>query len=223
MGTSYLEIYTSAITEFQDPQLKVLYENDIQLFTQVMGNFMTNAISLFSRPIGVRKRLSKKKTPYEIKESFVGDGCKTNYILNSIIDSNDVKDALFSIRVGEKRYKVDYDYTTNSVLLPFAPAMGEKFVLSIYYVGAFEETLVYKEVHLLGEWLMVCWSEYVQNNKLDIDRLLGDTDFKLTSNSATTTAKTGWYIVNREMATKEMSNYDWECQADPELRRLYRY
>ena len=57
---------------------------------------------------------------------------------------------------------------------------------------------------------MVCWAEYVENNKLDIDRLLGDTDFSLTSNSTTTQAKTSWYVVNRETASKRMNKYAWD-------------
>lgn len=210
-GTSYLEVYTSAITEFQDPQLKALYENDIMLFTQVMGNFMLNAISLFSKPVGVRKRLSKKKSPYKLSESFTGDDCSKHFYLKTILDKNDVEYCLFTITDNGKKYKVDYDVDNNCIVLPFTPTLGEEFVLSIYYVGAFELTLYSEEIYILSQWLMVCWSEYVQNNKLDIDRLLGDTDFKLVSNSTTTTAKTGWYVVNRETTTKYMSNYAWDC------------
>lgn len=209
-GTSYLEVYTSAITEFQDPQLKALYENDIMLFTQVMGNFMLNAISLFSKPIGVRKRLSKKKSPYKLSKTFTGDGCNKKFYLDTVIDGKDVEFSLFTIKISNKKYEVEYDNTDNCIVLPFTPALGEEFVLSIYYVGAFENELYPEEIYILSQWLMVCWSEYVNNNRMDIDRLLGDTDFKLSSNSTTTTSKTGWYIVNRETATKRMLNYAWD-------------
>lgn len=173
---------------------------------------MVNAISLFSRPIGVRKRLSKKKSPYELTETFVGDGCSTSYTLNIAVPSEDVDNALFTIKVADKKYKVNYDSTNNCIILPSPITMGEKFILSVYYVGAFEETLYDEEIYILGQWLMVCWSEYVQNNKMDIDRLLGDTDFKLTANANTTNAKTNWYVVNRENTTKYMNNYAWECE-----------
>lgn len=56
---------------------------------------------------------------------------------------------------------------------------------------------------------MACWSEYIMNDKLDIIRLLGDTDFKLTANGTTTTSKFNWNIVNRETVTKRMNHYAW--------------
>lgn len=214
IGTSYLDVYTRAITEFQDPQLKALYKNDIILFTQVMGNFMLNAVSLFSRPAKVRKRLSKNKSPYKLTEVFSGDGCKKVFYLKSILNKNDTQHMIFSINVNDKKYEVEYDSSNNCIILPFTPSLGEEFILSIYYVGAFEAELYPEEVYILAQWLMVCWSEYVNNNRMDIDRLLGDTDFKLPSNSTTTTAKTNWYIVNRETATKRMMNYAWECEKD---------
>lgn len=210
-GTSYLEVYTSAITEFQDPQLKALYDNDIMLFTQVMGNFMLNAISLFSKPIAVRKRLSKKKSPYKLSETFTGDGYKNTFYLKTILEKSDSENCLFTIKINDQKYEVEYDNANNCIILPFTPALGAEFVLSIYFVGEFEVELYPEEIYILSQWLMVCWSEYVQNNRMDIDRLLGDTDFKLTANANTTTAKTNWYVVNRETATKRMLNYSWDC------------
>lgn len=212
MATSFLDIYTSAITEFQDPDLKSLYANDIILFSQVMGNFMTNAISLFSRPMGVRKRLAKKKSPYLIEETFFGDSIKDKFDLNHNIPSEDVDDSLFAVKTSDGKINVEYDSSNNCIILPRPIPLGEKFVFIDYFVGSFENDLYDEEIYILSQWLMVCWSEYVQNNRLDIDRLLGDTDFKLTSNGPTTTSKTNWYIVNRETVMKHMMNYAWECE-----------
>lgn len=212
MGTSYLEIYTSAITEFQDPDLKSLYTQDIQLFTQVMGNFMTNAISLFSRPMGVRKRLAKKKSPYLIEETFFGDSVSTEYIVNNVIPSEDVEDSLFTVKTKDGKFNVEYNSASNTLVLPRPIVLGEKFVFSCYFVGSFENELYDEEKYILSQWLMVCWAQYVQNNRSDIDRLLGDTDFKLTSNANTTNSKTSWFIVDRETVMKHMMNYSWECE-----------
>lgn len=214
MGTSYLEIYTSAITEFQDPNLKSLYTKDIQLFTQVMGNFMSNAISLFSRPTGVRKRLSKKKSPYLIEETFFGDSVSTEIAVKSIIPSEDVDDSLFTVKTKDGKINVRYNYATNTFILPRPITLGEEYLFTDYFVGSFENELYDEEKYILSQWLMVCWSQYVENNKSDIDRLLGDTDFKLTSNAQTTTSKTSWFIVNRETVMKHMKDYAWECAID---------
>ena len=65
---------------------------------------------------------------------------------------------------------------------------------------------------------MVCWSEYVNNNRLDIDRLLGDGDFKLPSNATTTNAKVNWFLVNRERVTKHMSKYAWAAA----IKKVYK-
>lgn len=211
MATSYLEVYKRAITEIQDPHLKRLYTTNILLFTQVMGNFMTNAISLFVNPPKVRERLAKKKSPYEYKETFAGDSSRTSFSLSTIIDPADVPNMIFMTKLDDKAIEVEYNPQENAVVFPFVMQVGEYATVSMYYVGGFELDLYDEEISLLANWLMVCWSEYVQNNKLDIDRLLGDTDFHLTSNGPTTTSKTNWFIVNRETATKRMSNYAWDC------------
>lgn len=209
-GTPFLEIYKKAITEFQDPHLKSLYTKNVLLFTQVMNNFMVNAISLFTNPLAVRAKLSKRVMPYEFNDTFVGDGVTTKFTLTNVISQDDISETIFSAKVNDVSTPVEYDSLDNSVNFALAPDDGSSIIVTSYYTGTFTLSLFEEEKYILSQWLMVCWSEYVQNNKLDIDRLLGDTDFKLGSNATTTQAKDVWYIVNRETATKRMSKYAWD-------------
>lgn len=62
-GTSYFTIYKRAITEFKDPTLKNLLDNDTVMFSQVMYNFLENAISLFTNPIPAQKRVNDRVPP----------------------------------------------------------------------------------------------------------------------------------------------------------------
>lgn len=209
-GTSFLEIYTRAITEFQDPQLKALYSKNIVLFTQVMNNFMTNAISLFTNPLPVRIRLSKVSQPYEYTENFVGDGITTEYPIKADLSMYNTDELLFSANVNGSTTAIEYSKESNSVIFFTPPEINSVIVITAYFPGSFDVALYEEEKYILSQWVMVCWAEYVENNKLDIDRLLGDTDFSLTSNSTTTQAKTSWYVVNRETASKRMNKYAWD-------------
>lgn len=209
-GVSFLEIYTMAITEFQDPTLKALYNTNILLFTQVMNNFMVNAISLFSSPLAVRTRLAKTNAAYELQEKFVGDGITNEFIIMEPPIETDLWNIVIQYTVDGKRVDGKYDENTNIVVLSEIPDEFSEIIIDFYYVGSFEIDLYPEERFILSQWIMVAWSEYVQNNKLDIDRLLGDSDFKLTSNATTTNAKSSWFIVNRETVEKRMMKYSWD-------------
>ena len=216
-GTPFLEIYTRAITEFQDPQLKALYKKNVVLFAQVMNNFMTNAISLFTNPLPVRKRLSQHTQPYEVNYAFTGDGMTNTFPLDSQIKPEDVELLLFTVKIDDKVVPSEYLSCANSIKIEVVPPIGSNVKVECFYPGQFDIDLYEDEKYILSQWVMVCWSEYVENNKLDIDRLLGDTDFNLSSNSTTTQSKTSWYIVNRETVTKRMSKYAW----DAAIMRIY--
>lgn len=219
MGTPYLAIYTRAITELKDPHIKALFNNDEVLFNQVMYNFLENAISLFTNPIKVVGRLQKKKDPYILYSSFTGDGVTGEFGLNEKPDSpSDLNNFVYKFIVNNQLVNGDYEYMSNTVKLDNIPPLDSSIELFVYYTGEFELDLFEQEIYVLSQLLVSCWSEYVANDKLDITRLLGDTDFKLTSNAATTTAKVGWNIVNRETAIKRMNKFAWDAQ----MMRLYR-
>lgn len=218
MGTPFLEIYNMAIAELKDPRLKATLTQNPIMFCKVMYNFFVNAISLFTNPLAVTERLSKRDEPEYHSDVFVGDGTTTTFAFSLLPDSKKLGDVVYCYETGDEYINCQYDPETGIVTFPVAPQNGEQVVIAWYYTGRFEITLFDKEKYILSEWVMVCWSEYVNNNRLDIDRLLGDNDFKLPSNATTTNAKVNWFIVNRETVTKHMSKYAW----DTAIKKVYR-
>ena len=218
MGTTFLEIYNMAIAELKDPQLKATLAQNPVMFCKVMYNFLTNAISLFTNPLAVADRLSKRDEPIYHSDVFTGDGNTYEYTFSELPDIDKDDDVVFSFEAGNEYYQCEYDPDTGVVIFPQPPDYDAQVVIAWYYVGRFDIELFDKEKYILSEWVMVCWSEYVNNNRLDIDRLLGDTDFKLPSNATTTNSKVNWFVVNRETVTKHMSKYAW----DAAIKKVYK-
>lgn len=217
MGTPFLEIYNMAIAELKDPQLKATLTQNPIMFCKVMYNFFTNAISLFTNPLAVADRLSKRDEPEYHSDIFTGDGNTYTFTFSVLPDPEKVDDVVYCFESGDEYVQCDYDDETGTVTFPQAPDYEATVVIAWYYTGKFDIPLYDKEKYILSEWVMVCWAEYVNNNRLDIDRLLGDNDFKLPSNATTTNAKVNWFIVNRETVTKHMSKYAW----DAAIKKVY--
>ena len=217
LGTSYFDVYKKAITEFKDPALKNLFDNDTVMFSQVMYNFLENAISLFTNPIGAQKRINDRVPPALFENTFTSDGTTATFVLTNLPDSSLYDDCLFEYRVDDALVSGSFDIETNSATLDQIPYVGSNVVITVYYVGNWNVELYPMEEYILSEFIISSWSEYIQNDKLDIIRLLGDTDFKLSSVSTTTTSKSNWNIVNRETAVKRMNKYAWDSQ----IQRIY--
>lgn len=218
MGTSFLEIYNMALGKFIDPDIKYLFNNDEVMFNQVMYNFLENAIPLFKNPIGAAKRLVERENPYYINEKFIGDDFRDMFIFSKPIKKRYKNSYIYRFLVNDNYVSGKYDEMTNSVILDVVPKSNDLVNITLYYPGAFKETLYLDEVVVLAQFLSACWAENVMNDKLDIMRILGDTDFKLTSNAGTTTAKSSWFNVDRELADKRMNSYAWNAK----MRRIYR-
>lgn len=217
MRTSFLEIYNMAIAELKDPQLKATLAQNQVMFCKVMYNFFVNAISLFTNPLAVADRLSKRDEPIYHSDTFTGDGNTVTFTFSVLPDADKIDNVVYCYEVGDEYVAGDYDQTTGTVKFQQPPDYDVPVVIGWYYVGQFDIQLLEKEKYILSEWVMVCWSEYVNNNRLDIDRLLGDGDFKLPSNATTTNAKVNWFVVNRETVTKHMSKYAW----DAAIKKVY--
>lgn len=217
-GTSYSKIYKRAITEFKDPTLKNLLENNTIMFSKVMYNFLENAISMFTNPIPVQIRLAKRQSPKDYYNYFLGDGVKATFTLTDYPDEEYIEDCIFEYKVDNNNVSGTYNPQDNSVTLDLTPPEGISIEVDIYYVGNWDIELYPMEEYILAEFIVAAWSEYIQNDKLDIIRLLGDTDFKLSSVANTTTSKYNWNIVNRETATKKMNKFAWDAQ----IQRLYK-
>lgn len=218
MRTSFLEIYNMAIAELKDPQLKATLAQNPVMFCKVMYNFFVNAISLFTNPLAVADRLSKRDEPIYHSDTFTGDGNAVTFTFSVLPDADKIDNVVYCYEAGDEYVSGDYDQTTGTVTFQQPPDYGVPVVIGWYYVGQFDIQLLEKEKYILSEWVMVCWSEYVNNNRLDIDRLLGDGDFKLPSNATTTNAKVNWFVVNRETVTKHMSKYAW----DAAIKKVYK-
>lgn len=218
MRTSFLEIYNMAIAELKDPQLKATLAQNPVMFCKVMYNFFVNAISLFTNPLAVADRLSKRDEPIYHSDTFTGDGNTTTFTFSVLPEADKIDHVVYCYEAGDEYVSGDYDQTTGTVTFQQPPDYGVPVVIGWYYIGQFDIQLLEKEKYILSEWVMVCWSEYVNNNRLDIDRLLGDGDFKLPSNATTTNAKVNWFVVNRETVTKHMSKYAW----DAAIKKVYK-
>ena len=218
MRTSFLEIYNMAIAELKDPQLKATLAQNPVMFCKVMYNFFVNAISLFTNPLAVADRLSKRDEPIYHSDTFTGDGNTTTFTFSVLPEADKIDNVVYCYEAGDEYVSGDYDQTTGTVTFQQPPDYGVPVVIGWYYIGQFNIQLLEKEKYILSEWVMVCWSEYVNNNRLDIDRLLGDGDFKLPSNATTTNAKVNWFVVNRETVTKHMSKYAW----DAAIKKVYK-
>ena len=218
MRTSFLEIYNMAIAELKDPQLKATLAQNPVMFCKVMYNFFVNAISLFTNPLAVADRLSKRDEPIYHSDTFTGDGNTVTFTFSVLPDADNIDNFVYCSEAGDEYVDGNYDQTTGTVTFKQPPDYGVPVVIGWYYIGQFDIQLLEKEKYILSEWVMVCWSEYVNNNRLDIDRLLGDGDFKLPSNATTTNAKVNWFVVNRETVTKHMSKYAW----DAAIKKVYK-
>ncbi|MFW5541371.1 MAG: hypothetical protein ACOCPD_07985 [Segatella copri] len=207
-----------AIAELKDPQLKATLAQNPVMFCKVMYNFFVNAISLFTNPLAVADRLSKRDEPIYHSDTFTGDGNTTTFTFSVLPEADKIDNVVYCYEAGDEYVSGDYDQTTGTVTFQQPPDYGVPVVIGWYYIGQFDIQLLEKEKYILSEWVMVCWSEYVNNNRLDIDRLLGDGDFKLPSNATTTNAKVNWFVVNRETVTKHMSKYAW----DAAIKKVYK-
>ena len=211
-GTSYFKIYNRAVTEFKDPTLKKLLYSDTILFSQSMYNFLENAISLFTNPGGAANRIKQRAEPVLTIESFTATTVTKEFELVNPPNPVTIDDCIFQYIVDDIQVDGSYSDTTSTITLVDNVDQGSVFTSNIYYIGNFNLSLYDEEEYLLSQFILSCWSEYINNDKLDIIRLLGDTDFKLPSNSATTTSKVNWHIVNRETVMKRMNKYAWDSR-----------
>lgn len=212
--TSSFEVYKRAVTEFKDPTLKALLNNNPILFGQSMHNFLENAISLFVNPLEAAKRVSDTSEPIDYENNLIGDGVTTTFILEQYPESDLVDDCIFDYRINGEKVKATYDSEEHTVTFTDPIPMSSTANVNIYYPGGWNIELYDKEKYILSQFIVASWSEFINNDALDIIRLLGDTDFKLTSNATTTQAKTHWNVVNRETVCKRMNNYAWNCKYD---------
>lgn len=217
-NTSFSEIYSMAITELKDPHLKKIYvENEI-LFSQVMYNYLTNAIPLFTNPFQAAMRLKKRTEPTEYSQKYSVEQVTDEFVLDVPVPEEELENTIFVCLVDGERMDGKYNAETSTFTTETEVTAGSIVDISYYYTGEFLLQLYDQEKYILSQWVAACWSESENNDQMDIARLLGDDDFKLSSNATTTQAKVTWNIVNKETAMKRMSKFAW----DASMLGLYR-
>lgn len=211
-GTSYFRIYNRAVTEFKDPTLKGLLTSDTILFSQSMYNFLENAISMFTAPSGAVVRLNNREEPTLDTETFEVAVATDTFVLTNPPTPELIDDYILQYLVDGVEVSGTYDTATSTVTLDEELSITSTLVVNIYYIGNFNVTLYDMEEYILSQFIVAAWSNYIMNNKLDIDRLLGDTDFKLPSNATTTNSKVNWNILTVEKVLKKMNKYSWDSR-----------
>lgn len=211
-GTQYYDIYKRAITEFKDPSLKKMFSENQIMFFEVMYNFLENAIPLFTNPAKTRKKLKNRTEPDTFQNQFSGNGQDQQFTVTNFPDQSLNDNVVYSCLIDGASSEYQYDEDQHLLSFTTPPQAGQDIQFDIYVIGQFNEELIDDEEYILQQFIVACWQEYVNNDKLDIIRLLGDTDFKLTSNANTTTQKVGWNIVNKETVIKRMNKFAWDVQ-----------
>lgn len=206
MATLNNEIYSKAISEFEDPSISSAYENNPIDFFKIMYNYHINAMPLFINPSSEIIKLNDRIEPSTQIELFDGNGLTKDFVLTTI----PLNGSFFNCLIGSTPVDGTFNYTTNTMTLTIiAPSGTENVSIEWYYPGQFNQTLDNQEKNILACFLVSCWAEKEKNFLLDIRRLLNDTDFSLSAESTTMREKGNWYYSMREKAEKIMMQYAW--------------
>jgi len=211
MSTPFTNIYTRAISEFEDPSISSAYTTSPLSFFKIMYNYINNAIPLFVTPKSIQLKLIDAIKPSGQTELFSGNGVITVFTLTSTPTAN----AYFNYLVNGISVVGIYSAVTNSVTLTPPPLTGtENVSIEWYDPGQFNQNLSAREERILSFLLVQSWAEKEKNFLLDIRRLLSDTDFKLSAESTTMRSKGDWYNSIRENVESEMKKYSWDVYTD---------
>lgn len=211
MATSYVNIYTRAITSFEDPTISAAYVANSLDFFKIMKNYLDNAIPLFTIPKTIQTKLITRVEPIDVIELFSGTGSLSTFVLSTTPHI----DSYFNYLVEDVTASGVYDVLTNSATITPTPIAGtENVSIESYFCGEFSNTLSDREEKILSSLLVQCWAEKEKNFLLDIRRLLNDTDFKLSAESTTIREKGNWYNSIRENVLQEMKQYSWDLYVD---------
>lgn len=209
MATSYLDIYTRAMSELKDPNLSRLQANDFQTFCIIMDQYLSTALTFYNPNKKVENRLSSQTPSTFGDNSFVGDGVTTSFVLTG--DVPITSDSIFKVEVGEE-VSVSYTIENETITFETAPSVGTNIYVSWYNNGQFDGDLIPEDVTLLSLALCWAWAIQTQNNRLDIDRSLTDTDFKQSAVGNALNARVNWVKHFEEMFHREQSKADWRTK-----------
>lgn len=181
------EIYTQAVSLFDDPEIKKAYEDNRIRFSKLMYPFLNSSLSLFTNPSMIGRMLSEYVEPKGTMEIFESDGKTLEFKLSFIPDSN----CLIECLADGKRVDFSYDINLNKIVFFDLIESGKEYSVECYSVGYFitdlnvtnnkdiDKDIRNKTVSILARLLILSWGEHTKNFLLDIQNILMDTDFKL--------------------------------------------
>lgn len=206
METSFVDVYTKAITRFDSPSITSAYNKSPILFFKIMYGYIDNAISMFVNPIEEIIKLNDYIDCEENSDTYIGDGTTKRFEFTS----TPLGDSYFDCTVNGDYVDYEYDTVTNEIILKEAPKIDDIIIISWYFAGAFNTKLTRDEISILATLLVACWAEQEKNFQLDLRTIIGDKTYIITSSAKNSVGnKVDWFETLREKAEKDMNKFAW--------------
>ena len=203
MGILFSEIYEKSIGLFDDPKITLSYKKNKIQFHKLMYTYLQNSISMFNNPARIGFLLSKYTAPKGTMEVFQGDGINSTFILDENFELIPNSDLGFYINGFEVNGKLSIE--NRSVSFDEILPEGQEYSFEQYFPGEFLDdfstvskssealfSIVGQIKDILARLIVKSWAEDQRNFLLDIQNLMTDTDFKISSNSGILNSKNNW-------------------------------
>lgn len=218
MGILFKDVYSKAVSLFEDPKITAAYKSNTVQFEKIMYTYLQNAIGMFHNPASIGMALANYNIPIGKMESFEADGNTKEFTLDNemIIEGKEELNPkgfnyvfIENDRIVQGEYIVDETGdTAGKVVFPDILPEGQQYAFEIYYSGEFTNNfggtrynknttnansmIVNTIKDILARLLVRSWAEDERNMVLDIRNIMQDTDFKLMSNDKILNAKNKW-------------------------------
>lgn len=210
------EIYNKAFVLFDDPKITQAYQTNKITFCKYMYSFFNN-ISIYE-PVIIGQILADVTPPKGEMEVFVVDNDGSEFTLSIDIPDNA---QIITMVNGEEKHAT-YDLNTHTIKFDEVVSKNSECSVEYYFAGAFngdfsvisENMTVSKNIevkvkNILARLLVIAWSESVRDMLVDIQGLLRDTDFTITSNAPILNSKVNWVKSLQEKNQAEQTQLAW--------------
>lgn len=211
MSTTFIDIYARAMTNFDDPRLARMQQNDLYTFCTVMHEWLQSAIARYEPNIDTMSRIAIESRAINDVQLFTGDGVTTQFTITTT--PLPTANSIFKVWVNNSVWKqgFSYDASTGVLTLGSAPSSNSSIRVCWYTDGAFSSAITNVDITMLALGIALSWAIKTSNKLLDIDRSLQDTgDFKQHAPGATQDAKVNWVKHFEELYYRELSKHDWK-------------
>lgn len=220
MGINFLEIYTKAISLFDDPKITKAYNVSQVQFCKIMYTYLQNAISSFNNPAYIGFLLSNYNEPKGQMETFEADGINNSFTLDpSFVLTNG---SVYQYMECSNHVKGTLDINNRIVAFPDIMPIGETYSFEQYYTGEFtndlhnitsdgysSQNVVNQIKDILARLLVLSWAEEERNFLLDIRNIMSDDDFKVVNNSGILRSKNAWVNQLQNEAVSFQNKLAW--------------